>query len=174
MENVKLFAIFFSIFVRSHGALRNFKSPCQRRGIAVECDRGFSGKYCQMFSFLTFLFSSLHWLTWWCYPMWALFALLIICVEKAGDLLHRWSVIPMLLLSLMKASVIHKALSKWEEGPDNNKTTSRLMTLHLSWVHCKTSNISHTKSQNLDVSRLVLQLSLSNPLKPGVKSRMKM
>ena len=31
-----------------------------------------------------------------------------------------------------------------------------------------------TKSQNLDVSRLVLQLSLSNPLKPGVKSRMKM
>ena len=41
MGNVKLFAIFFSIFVRSHGALRNFKSPCQRRGIAVECDRGF-------------------------------------------------------------------------------------------------------------------------------------
>ena len=40
MENVKLFAILFSIFVRSHGALRNFKSPCQRRGIAAECDRG--------------------------------------------------------------------------------------------------------------------------------------
>ena len=40
MENVKLFAIFTSIFVRSHGALRNFKSPCQRRGIAVEYDRG--------------------------------------------------------------------------------------------------------------------------------------
>ena len=42
MENVKLFAIFFSIFVRSRGALRNFKSPCQRRGIAVECDRAFT------------------------------------------------------------------------------------------------------------------------------------
>ena len=40
IKNVKLFAIFSSIFVRSHGALRNFKSPCQRRGIAVECDRG--------------------------------------------------------------------------------------------------------------------------------------
>ena len=40
MENVKLFAIFFSIFVRSHGVLRNFKSPWQRCGIAVECDRG--------------------------------------------------------------------------------------------------------------------------------------
>ena len=33
--------IFFSIFVQSHGALRNFKSPCQRHGIAVECDRGY-------------------------------------------------------------------------------------------------------------------------------------
>ena len=28
--------------------------------------------------------------------------------------------------------------------------------------------------QNLTVSRLVLQVSLPNPLKPGVKSRMKM
>ena len=37
-----------------------------------------------------------------------------------------------------------------------------------------TSNISRTKSQNLNVSDLVLMLSLSNPLKPGVKSRMKM
>ena len=42
MENVNLFAIFCRIFVRSHGALRNFKSPCQHRGIAVECDRGFT------------------------------------------------------------------------------------------------------------------------------------
>ena len=42
--------------------------------------------------------------------------------------------------------------------------------------YCKTSKfkIMHTKSQNLNVSRLVLQLSLPSPLKPGVKSRMKM
>ena len=38
----------------------------------------------------------------------------------------------------------------------------------------KISNISHTKSQNLNESRFVLQLSLPNPLKPGVKLRMKM
>ena len=31
------------------------------------------------------------------------------------------------------------------------------------------SNISRTKSQHLNVSSLVLQLSLPNPLKPGVK-----
>ena len=39
--------------------------------------------------------------------------------------------------------------------------------------YCKISNISHTKSQNLNDSCLVLQLCVPNPLKPGVKSRMK-
>ena len=38
----------------------------------------------------------------------------------------------------------------------------------------KISNIRRTKSPNLDVSRLVVQLSSPNPVKPGVKSRMKM
>ena len=35
------------------------------------------------------------------------------------------------------------------------------------------SNIRRTKSQNLNVSCLVLQLSVPNPLKPSVKKRMK-
>ena len=38
----------------------------------------------------------------------------------------------------------------------------------------KIYNIRWTKSQNLNDSPLVLQLSLPNPLKPGIKSRMKM
>ena len=38
----------------------------------------------------------------------------------------------------------------------------------------QTSNISATKYQNFNVSRLFLQLTLPNPLKPGFKSRMKM
>ena len=37
----------------------------------------------------------------------------------------------------------------------------------------QTSNISHLKSFNLHASRLVLKLSFPNPLKPGVKSRIK-
>ena len=37
-----------------------------------------------------------------------------------------------------------------------------------------TSSSSRTKSQNVNISRLVLQLSLPNPQKPGVKSRMTM
>ena len=40
--------------------------------------------------------------------------------------------------------------------------------------YCQTSNISRTKHQNWNVSDLILQLSLPNPLKPSVKSRMKM
>ena len=31
-------------------------------------------------------------------------------------------------------------------------------------------NISHTKSRNLNDSRLILELSLNNPFKPGVKN----
>ena len=38
----------------------------------------------------------------------------------------------------------------------------------------KTPSISRTKSQNLNVSCLIMQLSLLNQLKPCVKSRMKM
>ena len=41
-------------------------------------------------------------------------------------------------------------------------------------IYRKTSSISRTKSQNLNVPNLVLQLSFLNPLKPGVKSKMKM
>ena len=44
------------------------------------------------------------------------------------------------------------------------------LSLTLSWQNYrKISNISHTKSQNFNDSRLVLHLSLSNLLKPGVK-----
>ena len=64
---------------------------------------------------------------------------------------------------------------------ENNRHTF-LWTLHSalqgpSWMwllrYRKISNIRRTKSQNLKDSRLVLQLSLPNPLKRGIKSRMK-
>ena len=42
------------------------------------------------------------------------------------------------------------------------------------FIYRQISNIRLTKSQNLPDSRLVLQLSFPNPLKPGVKSRIKM
>ena len=45
---------------------------------------------------------------------------------------------------------------------------------YIIYIYHQISNISHTKYQNLNVSPLVLQLSLPNLLQPGVKSRMKM
>ena len=51
---------------------------------------------------------------------------------------------------------------------------SQVRLVHIIYKdYRKISNISRTKSPNLDVFRLVLQLSLPNPMKPGVKSRMK-
>ena len=41
-------------------------------------------------------------------------------------------------------------------------------------IYRKVSNTRRTKSQNLIASILILSLSLPNPLKPGVKLRMKM
>ena len=38
----------------------------------------------------------------------------------------------------------------------------------------QTTILSSTKYQNLNVSGIVLQMSMPNPLKPGVKWRMKM
>ena len=48
------------------------------------------------------------------------------------------------------------------------------ITRHKHYTYHKISNKSRTKSQNLNNSRLVLQLSLPYPLKSGVKSRIKM
>ena len=47
-------------------------------------------------------------------------------------------------------------------------------TFSIDGIYRKTSSISRTKSQNLNVSCLLLQWSLPNPLKQGVKLRMKM
>ena len=55
--------------------------------------------------------------------------------------------------------------------PPGNKLLPESM---LSKIYRKLSNIRRNKFQTLNVSRLVLQLSLPNPMKPGVKSRMKM
>ena len=53
-------------------------------------------------------------------------------------------------------------------------TTYKEVHKNKVYTYRKVSNIRCTKSPNLNDSRLVLQLSLSNILKPGIKSRMKM
>ena len=62
----------------------------------------------------------------------------------------------------------------WLEGPPSLTCSYFTHQNHGISTYRKVSNISRTKSQNLSGSRLVLQLSLPNPLKLGVESRMKM
>ena len=48
--------------------------------------------------------------------------------------------------------------------------SNRINNIHIAgYYYRKTSSISHTKSQNLNASCILLQLSSLNPLKPGVK-----
>ena len=67
----------------------------------------------------------------------------------------------------------HRTLSWWEGEPANNKETNALPTPDLS-QNRQVSNIRRTKSQHWKDPRTVLPLSLTNPFKPDVKSRMKM
>ena len=59
-------------------------------------------------------------------------------------------------------------------APMETLQMSQKGNLQMNDTYHQTANIRCTKSQNLNVSHLVLQLSLPNPLKAGVKSRMKM
>ena len=81
--------------------------------------------------------------------------------------------LPLQLLGNSSPSCHHQPASMWV-----------VWTHSLEWCcdlkYCSTYYISCTKSQNLqfsspnlNVSRLILQLSLPNPFNPGVKSRMK-
>ena len=60
---------------------------------------------------------------------------------------------------------MHTVEAYWQRGDDQ---------LQLHKDYRQISNITRTKSQTLNVSCLVLHLSFSNPLKPGIKSRMEM
>ena len=70
-----------------------------------------------------------------------------------------------------------KSLAKWTPGVWKPKESILFVkfsrALNVVAHYRQTSNISGTKSQNWNVSRLVLQLFFANPLKPDVKSRIK-
>ena len=50
-----------------------------------------------------------------------------------------------------------------------------LLPVLICWFgYCQISNTRHTKSKNFNISRFILQLSLPNPLKLGVGSKLRM
>ena len=87
------------------------------------------------------------------------------CFCKPSSILLR----PLLTFLVMKLEYFSRTSSRpwfciWKFG-----------AVRVNWINAyrQISNIRRTKSQTLNVSCLVLQLSLPNPLKPGIKSRMK-
>ena len=62
----------------------------------------------------------------------------------------------------------------WEFWNDPDIQAVKYVSQIFSQKYRKISDISGTKLANINVSHLVLQFSLPNPLKPWVKSRMKM
>ena len=61
-----------------------------------------------------------------------------------------------------------------QQSRSNNTSYEITKEVCLEEEYRKVSNIRRTKSLNLNASRLILQLSLPNPLKPGVQFRIKM
>ena len=70
-------------------------------------------------------------------------------------------------------TLFHSSIFKMFQRSINQSSKSATIRREII-LYRKTSSISHIKSKNLNVSHPVLQLSVPNPLKPGVKSRMKM
>ena len=69
-----------------------------------------------------------------------------------------------IVFNLGHLTQVHEVYGSWS-GSEGVSVLSK---------HRNVSNIRRTKYQNLTVSRLILQLPLPNPLKPGVKLRIKM
>ena len=113
---------------------------------------------------------------------------------------HNIMAVELLPLLPSKESCKHICVSSGSKGAykgtENTSPINRLFKVYsishitCTWICCsilcifqpmvfhgiydQTSSISCTKFQNLNVSHLLLYLSLPSPLKPGVQSRMKM
>ena len=83
----------------------------------------------------------------------------------------------MALMSWLMAPCVVKSLGNYAIGyvgshKQGLQNLCYLGIYKLKVMCCQTPNIRRTKSRNLNFTRLVLQLPLTNPLKPGVKTRM--
>ena len=104
--------------------------------------------------------------------------------------IYHWG-LGMIIISLLQTCIMgwlgNFSTSKYDAWPPAKidsvcrPFSDETMCFCIEWVPClwindyrQFSNIRRTQSQNIKVSRLVLMLSLPNPLKPCVKLRMKM
>ena len=109
------------------------------------------------------------------------------CFQMSGFRHHQNTVIPFERVQGLRGDISH-VNNKWCKNAAEGSTCMVHVTGGVLWWKCmpaafgvqrrnnyrKTSSISRTKSQNWNVSCILLQLSSLNPLKLVVKLRMKM
>ena len=115
------------------------------------------------------------------YYIWPTFIIIIIIINIAyvlPDIMSvflKFNTMNLLLKILAFGREIHQSpLNFPHKGPVAWSLMFLDIGLQVIWDYRQVSNIRRTKSQHLKDSRTVLRLSLPNPLKPDVKSRMKM
>ena len=127
---------------------------------------------------------------WWYFVKWlvveVLFqnALYVMCTTSFR---HRQRLVRVwvTILQIKQASYVPPARSAWVDFGSVNWSPyihiynpsnfiSQKSRWKRRWIYRQISNIRRTNSHKSNVSRLVLQLSVPNPLKPGIKLRMKM
>ena len=95
---------------------------------------------------------SMHWIIHSLYSV-ALWRLCWFCPYHPGFIHQHWG-----------------NLESWRMIPVRPSNPDHITTTQETHIYRQFSNIRRTQSQKINVSRLVLQLSLPNPLKPGVVS----
>ena len=78
------------------------------------------------------------------------------------------------IMSLNYDKITHLKSSVEPLSVFSSKCEHKISTIYYKSKYRKISNIRRTQNQNLNDSRLIMQLHLPNPSKPVVKSRMKM
>ena len=111
-------------------------------------------------------------------PLW--WASVRLLKQRAGDAKFLCYILPRTpcftdrpIAGALRERNTHMASVMWYRWMHTVKAWKGSVLTHLEINYHQTSNISGTKSQDLNVSRLALQLFLRNLLRPSVKSRMK-
>ena len=110
---------------------------------------------------------------WWLVPYWQNFGGAWLSIMQR--IFHQFSIVGDCTIRNNNSGGLLNSLSKHAHCyilPSNPRDMSVFSSSTL--IYCQFSNISHIQSQNINVSRVALQLSLPNPLKPYVKLRTKM
>ena len=95
------------------------------------------------------------------------------CSDFLKEHYHIWEVLKIAYFFMSHVASMFSIVAGSSDAASVRSVTGLILAEEIL-LYRKVSNIRRTKSQNWNDSHLVLKLSVPNPLKPGIKSRMKM